>query len=50
MKHLVFLDRRAGELEKILSGVKTILIEDLAPAQPTAQPLSPGDCLYFLRD
>jgi hypothetical protein len=50
MKHLVFLDRRAGELEKILSGIKTMLIKDLAPAQPTAVPVSPGDCLYFLRD
>lgn len=50
MKHLVFLDRRAGELEKILSGIKTMLIKDLAPAQSYAQPVSPGDHLYFLRD
>jgi hypothetical protein len=50
MKHLVFLDRRAGELEKILSGIKTMLIKNLAPAQPFAQPVNPGDCLYFLRD
>lgn len=50
MKHLVFLDRRAGELEKILSGIKTMLIKDLAPAQPTTQPVSQGDCLYFLRN
>ena len=50
MKHLVFLDRRAGKLEKILSGIKTMLIKDLAPAQPTAVPVSPGDRLYFLRD
>ena len=49
MKYLVFLDRRAGELEKILSGIKTMLIKDLAPAQPTAQLVSPGDRLYFLR-
>jgi hypothetical protein len=50
MKHLIFLDRRAGELEKILSGIKTMLIKDHQPAQPTAQPVSPGDTLYFLRD
>jgi hypothetical protein len=49
MKHMVFLDRRAGELEKILSGVKTMLIKDIAPAQSTALPVSPADCLYFLR-
>ncbi len=50
MKHLVFLERRAGDLEKILSGIKTMLIKDLAPTQPTAQPVSRGDYLYFLRD
>lgn len=50
MKHLVFLDRRAGELEKILSGIKTMLIKDFTPVQPAAQPVSPGDGLYFLRD
>jgi hypothetical protein len=50
MNHLVYLDRRAGELEKILSGIKTMLIKDLAPVQPAAQPVSPGDSLYFLRD
>lgn len=50
MKHLIFLDRRAGELEKILSGIKTMLIKGLAPAQTTALPVSPGDRLYFLRD
>ncbi len=50
MKHLVFLDRRAGELEKILSGIKTMLIKDLAPAQTCEQPVNPGDGLYFLRD
>jgi hypothetical protein len=49
MKHLVFLDRRACELEKILSGIKTMLIKDFTPAQPTEQPVSPGDRLYFLR-
>ena len=28
MNHLVFLDRRAGELEKILSGIKTMLMKE----------------------
>lgn len=50
MKLLVFLDRGAGELEKILSGIKTMLIKDLASAQPATRPVSPGDCLCFLRD
>ena len=50
MNHLVFLDTRAGELEKILSGVKTMLIREFDPAQTTAHPVRPGDSLYFLRD
>jgi hypothetical protein len=45
MNYLVFLDTQAGELEKILSGVKTMLIKELT----TARPVSPGDGLYFLR-
>ena len=50
MNHLVFLDTRAGELEKILSGTKTMLIKEFDPAQTTAHPVSPGDSLYFLRN
>ena len=47
MNHLVFLDTRAGELEKILSGVKSMVMKDF---NPTAQPMKLGDSLYFLRD
>lgn len=50
MNHLVFLDSRAGELEKILSGVKSMVVKEFDPAQPTAHPVSPGDSLYFLRN
>jgi hypothetical protein len=50
MNHLVILDTRAGELERILSGMKTMLIRELDPAQTTAHPVRPGDSLYFLRD
>ena len=50
MNHLVFLDARAGELEKILSGVKTMLIKEFDPVQTTVHPMHPGDNLYFLRD
>jgi len=49
MNHLVFLDVQAGELEKILSGVKTMLIKEFDPALTPTQPLNPGDSLYFLR-
>ena len=50
MNYLVFLDASAGELEKILSGVKTMLVKEFDPAQTTAHPVNPGDSLYFLRD
>ena len=50
MNHLVFLDTRAGELEKILSGIKTMVLKEFDPERPTAYPVSPGDGLYFLRD
>jgi hypothetical protein len=50
MNYLVFLDTNAGELEKILSGVKTMLVKEFDPAQIPAHPVIPGDSLYFLRD
>ena len=49
MNYLVYLDAQAGELEKILSGVKTMLVKEFDPAQPIAQPVKPGDSLYFLK-
>jgi hypothetical protein len=50
MKYLIFLDTRAGELEKILSGVKCMLVKEFDPARSSRQPVSPGDTLYFLRE
>ena len=50
MNHLVFLDTGTGELEKILSGLKTMIVKEFDPAQSTAYSVSPGDSLYFLRN
>ena len=50
MNFLVFLDGQAGELEKILSGTKRMLVKESDPARPAGQPASPGDSLYFLRN
>ena len=50
MNHLVLLEAGTGELESILRGVKTMLARGSDPAQPTSQPVSPGDSLFFLRD
>jgi hypothetical protein len=50
MNHLVFLDTQAGELEKILSGIKSMVVKECNPARSAGQPVSPGDNLYFLRN
>ena len=50
MNYLVYLDAKAGELEKILSGVKTMLIKEIDHIQSNMATVNPGDHLYFLRD
>ena len=50
MNHLIFLDAQAGELEKILSGVKYMVVKDIDPEHSTSYAVSPGDSLYFLRN
>ena len=49
MNYLVFLDPHAGELEKILSGVKSMLVKRIR-SSTIGHPVSPGDSLYFLRN
>ena len=50
MNYLVFLDAQASALEKILSGVKSMIVKEPDPGEPNERPVEPGDCLYFLRD
>jgi hypothetical protein len=50
MNYLVFLEASAGELEKILSGVKFVVIKAIGPENSTSYPVRPGDSLFFLRD
>ncbi len=50
MNHLVFLDPHASELEKILSGIKSMVMKEYDPGQPTSYAIHPGDTLYFLRN
>jgi len=50
MNYLVFLDTRTSELEKILSGVKSMVLKAYDPTQSPTQPVRPGDSLYFLRN
>ncbi len=49
MNYLVVLDAHAGELEKILSGIKTMVAKEFDPARTIIHPVCPGDKLYFLR-
>jgi len=50
MNHLVFLDAKSGELEKILSGVKRMILKEFDPLQPVQHPVRSGDSLFFLRN
>ena len=50
MNYLVMLDPCAGELEKILSGVKNMVLKEFDLVQPPAHLVRPGDGLYFLRN
>jgi hypothetical protein len=49
MNYLVILDAGAGELEKILGGIKSMLLKEFETSQYDQQPVRPGDSLYFLR-
>ena len=50
MNFLVFVETGAGELEKILSGVKSIVVKENTSELPEEHIMEPGDSLYFLRD
>lgn len=50
MNYLVFLDPIAGELEKILSGTKSMVMKEFTPASASGQIVSRGANLYFLRN
>lgn len=50
MNYLVFVDTQAGELEKILSGTKRMLVKEYEESQPAGKGVSPGDSLFFIRD
>jgi hypothetical protein len=50
MNFIVFLDEQAGELEKILSGTKTMVLKELNSPELDQKYVRPGDTLYFLRE
>ena len=50
MQHVVYLDAKASELEKLLSGEKTMLIRSSGDRQVPYEKVNVGDLLFFLRN
>ena len=50
MQHIVYLDAKASELEKLLSGEKTLLIRSSSDRQVPSEKVEVGDMLFFLRN
>ena len=50
MQHVVYLDAKASELEKLLSGEKTMLIRSSGDRQVPYEKVEVGDMLFFLRN
>ena len=50
MNYVIFLDAQAREIEKILSGLKTMILKEFDPAKPVEKAISTGDLLFFLRN
>ena len=50
MNYIVFLDTQAGELEKILSGIKCMVLKEFNTPLAAGQTVRPGDSLFFIRD
>lgn len=50
MDHLVYVNARTHELEKLMSGVKTMIIRGAAGRKLPHGRVSKGDILYFIRN
>lgn len=50
MDHIVYLDASAGELEKLLSGDKTMIVRGAAGRKLPYGRVQPGDQLYFMEN
>jgi hypothetical protein len=50
MDHIVFVDYKAGELEKLISGEKTIVIRGATGRKLPYGRVNSGDSLYFIRN
>lgn len=50
MDHVVYLDTKAGELEKMLAGNKTMIVRGAAGRKLPYGRVNPTDCLYFVQN
>ncbi|HZW04348.1 MAG TPA: hypothetical protein VFF68_10500 [Anaerolineaceae bacterium] len=50
MDHVVYLDRKAGELEKLLAGEKTMIVRGAAGRKLPYGRVNAGDELYFVEN
>jgi hypothetical protein len=50
MDHVVYVDHRAGELEKLVSGEKNIIIRGATGRKLPYGRVHQGDTLYFIRN
>ena len=48
MDHIVYMDAEARELEKLLSGEKTMIVRGATGRKLPYGRVAPGDCLFFL--
>ncbi|MGE5376420.1 MAG: hypothetical protein ACM3XO_15280 [Bacteroidota bacterium] len=50
MDHVVYVDAKAGELERLLAGEKTMIVRGAAGRKLPYGRVQPGDRLYFIRN
>jgi hypothetical protein len=50
MDHVVYIDAKAGELELLLSGEKTMIIRGATGRKMPYGRVNPGDMLYMIRN
>jgi hypothetical protein len=50
MDHVVYVDAKARELEKLLSGEKTMIVRGATGRKLPYGRVEPGDCLFFIEN
>jgi hypothetical protein len=50
MDHVVYLDTKAHELEKLLEGAKTMILRGAAGRKLPYGRVQPNDCLFFIQN